>query len=258
MLYFRVLKHYIIIGFLTLFPASLWAKDAVLHQALSDEAHPRTILVSYPGGVNICWDTETMNLSFVSRGPIVGSMGSGEREAGHPAAGEDLFKTAQGLPVQVLKNAWSPWVPESAHIQEHEDSSADSEEEKTVGKRHPEYTFYGYDLDENQFPTFKYGYREITVSEKYESKEIDGVISIVRKIYIRGMPDYHMYMRLADTGSMEIKGKWINVGDFIKIRLEGVMPVVRNINGNEELLVVIDDEFDFEVIYRWDEPYTKS
>lgn len=229
--------------------------EAIVHRAFLPDARPRAIGVGYPEAVNLVWDADTLNLAYVYRGDFMdASPHWNGRGSGSTPLGTDRVKTAQGLPLQVLESLDEPWEPFSEATIQYQRDTPNPEKEITFNLKHPDYQFRGYRLDAKRFPTFRYDYRNLRVTDRFDPAEVDGVMSIVRTLNVEGEADENLYLRLADTGSQEVGDGWIDVGSNLKLKIEGAGPVHRKVDGKRETLVPVSSDATITVIYRWNTP----
>ncbi|MAS94302.1 MAG: hypothetical protein CMO55_13980 [Verrucomicrobiales bacterium] len=229
--------------------------EAIVHRAFLPDAKPRSIGVGYPDKVSAVWDADNLNLAYVYRGEFMdASPNWNARGSGSNPLGKDRVKTAQGMPLQVLESLDEPWQPISETKVKYERDTLDPQKEITINVKHPDYQFRGYRLDKNRFPTFKYDFKKLTVTDRMNPEEIEGVTSLVRTIEFEGKADENLYLRLADTGSQETKDGWIDIGQKMKIKIQGADPVTRQIEGKKETLVPVSGESSITVTYRWNAP----
>lgn len=216
--------------------------EAITHRAFIPGVSPRAIAVGYPGGINISWDADVMNLALIWRGGFVdvaphwNGRGSGSKPAGY-----DQVKTGQGFPLQVLESLDEPWVPFSKGSIKYERDKADPQNEMTFDLPHPDYQFAGYRLDEKRFPTFRYSFQEkVEVEDGYRGEVVDNREAVVRTIGIKGKAPKDTFFRLADSGSLEKQDDGSYLIDKISVTVEGGEVVVRDSEGRKELLVALD------------------
>lgn len=229
--------------------------EAVMHRAFLPDAKPRAIGVGYPGAVNLVWDADLLNLAYVYRGDFMDAAPHwNARGSGSTPLGQDRVKTAQGLPFQILESLDEPWEPFSEAKVKYERDTSDPQTEITINVRHPDYQFRGYRLDAKRFPTFRYDYRKLSVTDSFSPGGIDGVTSLIRTIAIEGEPDEHTYFRVADTGSLKLENGWHDVGQGLKVRVEGAEPTTRKSGDRDELLVPVSAATTLTLTYRWNAP----
>jgi mono/diheme cytochrome c family protein len=229
--------------------------EAIVHRAFLPDAKPRAIGVGYPGAVNLVWDADVLNLAYVYRGDFMDASSHWNgRGSGSTPLGKDRVKVAHGLPFQVLESLDEPWVPFSEAQVKYERDTVDPQKEITINVRHPDYHFRGYRLDAKRFPTFRYDYRGLHVTDTFKPEEIEGVTSFVRTIKVEGAPDENTYFRVAGTGSQAVTDGWIDAGSNLKIRIAGAEPVTRKVGDQNETLVPIATGTTLTVTYRWSAP----
>ncbi len=176
------------------------------------------------------------------------------RGSGSTPLGKDRVKVAHGLPFQVLESLDEPWVPFSEMQVQYERDTVDPQKEITINVRHPDYQFRGYRLDAKRFPTFRYDYRGLSVTDTFTPAEIEGVTSLVRTIKVEGNPDENTYFRVAETGAQTVTDGWIDAGGNLRIRLAGAEPVTRKVAEKNETLVPIAAGTSLTLTYRWNAP----
>ncbi len=229
--------------------------EAIVHRAFLPNAKPRAIGVGYPGAVNLCWDADTLSLSYIWRGEFMDAASHWNgRGSGSKPLGQDTLKTAQGMPFQVLESMDEPWVSFSEAKIKYERDKDDPRKEMTFNIKHPDYQFRGYRLDKNRYPTFNYDYQDTKITDTFSPAKIDGVQSIIRTVKIAGKPKGNTYLRLADSGPLTIEDGWIDVGSKVRIKLDGAEAVIRQSGGKKELLVLIENNSELTITYRWNTP----
>lgn len=229
--------------------------EAIVHRAFLPDAKPRAIGVGYPGAVNLVWDADVLNLAYLYRGEFMDAAPHWNgRGSGSTPLGKDRVKLSHGLPFQILESLDEPWEPFSETKVKYERDTADPQREITINVRHPDYQFRGYRLDAKRFPTFRYDYRKLVVTDTFTPGEIDGVTSIVRTIKIDGDPDEHTYFRISETGSQEVIDGWIDVGGNLRVKVEGAETVTRKSGGKDETLAPVAAGTTLTLSYRWNAP----
>ena len=181
------------------------------------------------------------------------SLWNGRGSASTPI-GQDRAKTAQGLPFQALESLDEPWNPFSEAKIKYERDTADPQKEISFNIRHPDYQFKGYRLDKKRFPTFQYSYKEISVNDFYQPEVVDGIQSVVRTLTTIGDAAKNTYLRVANTGPLSEQDGWYDAGQNLKIKIEGGESVIRQVKGQNELLVAISGATELRIIYRWQKP----
>lgn len=229
--------------------------EAVVHRAFLPDAKPRAIGVGYPGAVNLVWDADVLNLAYVYRGDFMDAASHWNgRGSGSTPLGKDRVKIAHGMPFQILESLDEPWQPFSEAKVKYERDTVDPQKEITINVRHPDYQFRGYRLDAKRFPTFRYDYRKLTVTDTFTPAEINGVTSLVRTVKIEGDPDEHTYFRVAETGPQTVADGWIDVGGSLKLKVGGAETVTRKSGNGNETLVPVSSGTTLTLTYRWNAP----
>ncbi|MDF1826138.1 MAG: PA14 domain-containing protein [Verrucomicrobiales bacterium] len=229
--------------------------EAIVHRAFLPDANPRAIAVGYPEAVNLVWDADTLNLAYVYRGDFMDAASHWNgRGSGSTPLGQDRVITAQGLPLQILESLDEPWQPTSQATTKYERDTENPEETITFNIKHPDYQFRGYRLDEKRYPTFNYQYRNLTISDRFDPSDVNGVTALVRTLTIEGDAEDNLYLRLADTGSQQSDNDWLDIGENLALKIEGSEPVHRQIEGKKETLVEVTGDSTVTVTYRWNTP----
>lgn len=229
--------------------------EAIVHRAFLPDAKPRAIGVGYPGGVNLVWDADVLNLAYVYRGEFMDAAPHWNgRGSGSTPLGKDRVKIAHGMPFQILESLDEPWEPYSEAKIKYERDNADPQKEITINVRHPDYQFRGYRLDAKRFPTFRYDYRELVITDTFTPVEIDGITSLVRTVKVEGDPDEHTYFRVAETGPQTVADGWIDVGGNLKVKVEGAETLSRKSGNGNETLVPVASGTTLTLTYRWNAP----
>ncbi|MEM1296247.1 MAG: PA14 domain-containing protein [Verrucomicrobiota bacterium] len=226
--------------------------EAILYRNFIEGSSPRGIAVGYPGGVNICWDADVMNLAMVWRGGFMDASRhwTNRGQGNQPPAGFDTFKTGQGLPLQVLESEDETWVAKSEGqiAYDRDKPPAERKTMKTFIQRHPDSRFRGYELDEKRFPTFRYEFQDLRVEERFDPSTVEGIESVRRSIVFGGSAKPGTYLRLADTVSGEPADGWYPIGKEAKIKVQGAAVKLR---GGSELLAKVTGETTLTVTYTW-------
>lgn len=226
--------------------------EAIVHRAFLPDALPRAIGVGYPGGVNLVWDADRLNLAYVYRGEFMDAAPHWNgRGSGSKPMGQDRIQPAPGLSLQVLESLDEPWIKTPEAKIKYERDKADPQKEITFIVNPEDYQFRGYRLDEKRFPTFRYDFRNLTVTDHFSPLEIDGVLSLSRSLTFKGKADENLYYRVASTGSLEEQDGWYDLG-VLNIRVSGSEPVLRQVGGTKELLLPVSGDTTLTIDYRWD------
>lgn len=225
--------------------------EAVMYRNFIAGSNPRGIAVGYPGGVNLCWDADLLNVVMLWRGGFMDASRhwNGRGQGNQPPAGFDVAKPGNGFPFQVLESSDEPWQKEYKGDFKYDRDNPESKSEKKYIEQHPDYRFVGYRLDEKRFPTFRYEFQNLSIEESFAPKEFEaGIEGVERSVAVSGSAAAGTHFRIAENGTMGEDG-WFDLNDLMKIRCEGA--TVREIGGKKELVVPISGEKTIKVEYSW-------
>lgn len=177
-------------------PIPLVVKDEpVIYRNFIQGAGNRAIGVGYPGGVNIAWSAESMNLAVLWRGAFIdagrhwNSRGGGHQPPLGYAACRPTGEVTPALHVTAdPASAWPVW-------------------DKV--KRYDGFQWKGYSLDAKRSPTFRYTWHEAEVTETFTSSgdgnKADGTPALIRTVQLTGILPANAWYRLA-TGKITAQG----------------------------------------------------
>jgi azurin len=216
--------------------------EPVIYRNFIRGSGPRGIAVGYPGGVNLCWDADQMNLALVWQGAFMDSKrhwtgrGAGEQ----PPLGYDVAGLGQLRALGVLESASSPWVP------------AFNKEEPA----NPDYQFLGYELDPQRRPTFRWRFQDIEVRESFEPsgnfKTQSAALKRTLHLTTKGSPTGLYFMAL--SGPVEVQDGQFRFAKVVQVSLAGAEPVVRKEGGRQEVLLPVefkDGKAQLSLRYAW-------
>jgi azurin len=125
--------------------------EPVIYRNFIQGAGNRGIGVGYPGGINLAWSAESMNLALVWRGAFIDAARHwNSRGGGHekPLGYDVLQPTGEVTPAFHVTDkpdaAWPKW---------------------DKAKRYEGFKWKGYTLDAKRFPTFRYTWQEAEIEE---------------------------------------------------------------------------------------------
>lgn len=163
--------------------------EALIYRNFIAGAGNRAIAVGYPGGINIAWSAEHMNLELVWRGAFIDAARHwNSRGGGHePPAGYDVLHPADGEPFTVLPSIDAAWPAPQ--------------------ERAPGFSWKGYRLDDQRRPTFMYDWKGVKVEDFFnaEGKGTAADGRLIRTLKFTGPVPQNTYLRLA-SGKIEPKG----------------------------------------------------
>ena len=168
--------------------------EPVIYRNFIQGAGSRGIAVGYPGGINIAWSAESMNLALLWRGAFIdASRHWNSRGGGHqPPLGYDVLQpTGEITPAFFItdkpESAWPLW-------------------DKV--KRYDGFAWKGYTLDAKRSPIFRYTWNGADVEESYtatgDGNKPDGKPTLIRTVKISGKVPANAWFRIA-TGQLEAK-----------------------------------------------------
>lgn len=176
-------------------PIPLVVKDeAVIYRNFIQGAGNRGIGVGYPGGINIAWSAESMNLALLWRGAFIdASRHWNSRGGGHqPPLGYDVIQpTGEVTPAFFVTDKpdaqWPVW-------------------DKV--RRFDGFEWKGYTLDAKRSPTFRYTWRGAEIEESFstsgDGNKPDGQPTLIRRIRISGTLPANAWYRIG-VGLLENK-----------------------------------------------------
>ena len=159
----------------------------MIYRNFIEGAGNRGIAVGYPGGINIAWSAEAMNLAVVWRGAFIDAAMHWNSRGGGKAKplGYDTFKpTGEASPALFITDkpdsAWPVW---------------------DMVKRFEGFHWKGYSLDQSRNPTFRYTWNGAEVEESLTASGNgnlpDGNATLTRTVKISGTVPANAWYRLA-------------------------------------------------------------
>ena len=167
--------------------------EPVIYRNFISGAGNRGIGVGYPGGVNLAWSAEQLNLVMVWRGGFIDTARHWIDRGGGAQGplGYDVFQPVSGLsqPFAVL-------------------SSTDEEWPRTNKQWADGYKWKGYKLDAKRYPTFLYEWEGVKVSDRYDvvGDTAKGEAKLIRTLRLDGKIPANAYLRLGFGASITPEG----------------------------------------------------
>ncbi|MBE2283688.1 MAG: hypothetical protein IAE77_09560 [Prosthecobacter sp.] len=169
-------------------------EEPVIYRNFIQGAGNRAIAVGYPGGINIAWSAESMNLAEFWRGAFIdASRHWNSRGGGHekPLGYDVILPTGEATPALFVADKpdaeWPRW-------------------EK--GKRHDGFAWKGYTLDARRNPTFRYTWNNAEIEESFtaqgDGNKPDGKPTLIRSVKITGELPANAWYRVG-AGRFEAK-----------------------------------------------------
>lgn len=171
--------------------------EPVIYRNFIQGAGNRAIAVGYPGGINIAWSAESMNLALIWRGAFIdagrhwNSRGGGHEK---PLGYDVLQPTGEVTPAFFVTDRpdgeWPKW-------------------DKV--KRYENFEWKGYTLDATRSPTFRYTWQGAQIEESYtasgDGNKSGGNPTLLRTVRIGGSVPANAWFRVA-TGRIERRDEW--------------------------------------------------
>ncbi|MDP1589991.1 MAG: plastocyanin/azurin family copper-binding protein [Prosthecobacter sp.] len=176
-------------------PIPLLVKDEpVIYRNFIQGAGNRGIGVGYPGGINLAWSAESMNLALIWRGAFLDAAKHwNSRGGGHQAP----------LGYDVLQPTGE--VTPAFHITDKPETAWPAYDK---AKRHSGFEWKGYTLDAKRAPTFRYTWQEAEIEETFTTEgngnKPDGNAKLIRTVKINGKLPENTWYRLG-VGMFENK-----------------------------------------------------
>lgn len=172
-------------------------QEPVIYRNFIQGAGNRGIGVGYPGGINIAWSAESMNLAILWRGAFMdaarhwNSRGGGhEKPLGYEVIAPTGVVTPAFFVTEKPDAEWPQWDSKN-------------------GMHHEGFAWKGYTLDEKRSPTFRYTWHEAEMEESYsasgDGNKADGSPTLVRTVKVGGKLPEHAWFRVATAGKIEEK-----------------------------------------------------
>jgi hypothetical protein len=197
--------------------------EAVIYRNFIEGSGSRAIGVGYPEKANLSFDANEMRYSMIWQGGFIDAARhrTGRGTGFEKPLGSNIVKLPDGAPFAVLKDANEKWP-------------------SPVGKA-AGYQFRGYSLDEKQRPAFRYEYSGIKVEDYPVAVLVDGDVCFKRTISLKATKPVEngtLYFRAA-VGKIEEAGGVYTFDEKTRFKISGATPVLRNIDGKNELLVPV-------------------
>lgn len=217
-------------------PIPLTVKDEpVVYRNFIAGAGNRGIAVGYPGGVNLAWSAEQMNLALFWRGAFIDAARHwNSRGGGHqPPMGYDVVQPAFGPPLARLASEDAPWPATEA---------------RATG-----YVWKGYRLDDRRHPVFEYEWNGLRARDRYEAASG----KLRRVLTLEGAVPAGVYLRLAagkvmarEDGAFLVENGRLALGKLsFENRCLIHAPGARV--AGENLLLPVTAAGEIEVVYSW-------
>lgn len=211
------------------------ANEAVMLRRSVQNTGKRGISVGYPGGVNITFDAETLAMNqvwwgrFVDARPVWTGQGSGQASI----LSRDRGTLPKGPTFAQVDND-QPWP--------------------TATRRDRGDQFRGYNLDEQQRPTFRYTSGEISVEDTPRELITEGQTQLQRTMVITGTWKLVHFLAARHKQIEKIDDKTVRVGKSLQIEIANHLFAIVPAGEEKELRVMINIEHnavEVDLTYSW-------
>ena len=227
--------------------------EAIVHRAFLPDANPRAIAVGYPGGINLAWDADVLNLAYLWWGDFVDAAphwnGRGSKST---PLGKERIGMAPGVPLATLESLDTSWPPLPRGRIKYERDNAEPQKEISFHLKPEGYQFLGYRLDKKRYPTFLYRYGDLKIADRFEHEQSGDGLALARILQVNGTAPGNLYFRLSNRGPGKADATdtpWIDLGKM-EIRIEGAEPVFRLSESKNEVLLRVTSDLECKVTYR--------
>jgi azurin len=201
----------------------------------------RSIGVGFPGGFNVAWSAETMNLAIAWRGAFIDAARHWRnRGGGHqPPAGFDVVRPTDLVPplavVEDAAAAWPSFTPDQPL---------------------KDYTWKGYTLDELGVPTFRYLWMGVEVEDTFTAHgDFKSGGKLVRTLKLKGNIPAKAQLLLAQEadiqlseGAFQIKGQKVAQPGMRSENQVSIMAEGASIQGRSLILPAKEE---IRITYSW-------
>jgi azurin len=204
----------------------------------------RSIGVGFPGGLNVAWSAERMNVALIWRGAFMDAARHWNSRGGgyQPPLGYDVLRPAGELALPLLTT--TDEAPEWPAL----DAKA----------RPADYVWKGYELDKQRTPTFLYEWHGMKVADHFSATG-NGTTTegkLIRTVKFSGEVPANTLIRIATGKKIEAKGDgWlVDAGAFNLDGVNHVNQLIIHASGavlKGSHLVLPAKSGEFTVTYQW-------
>ena len=194
----------------------------IIYRNFIEGLSPRGIAVGFPEKAHIAWDAEEMNLRLIWHGAFIDASKHwvGRGPGNQVPLGDHLMTLPAGAPLAVLSDLDASWPSGRA--------------------REQGFKFKGYSLNEDRQPTFRYEWNGVQVTDSIVPVPSDEFASLQRTITLQSSePVAGLYLRITRDSRIENDGNQFVAGDAIQFVAQQSSPIIRDNDGQQELLVPI-------------------
>lgn len=197
----------------------------IIYRNFIDGLSPRGITVGYPEKAHLAWDANQLCLALVWHGRFIDASKhwTGRGDGFQRPLGDHIARIEQTVPLAALDTPQTAWP--------------------TQPPKERGYRFRGYRLDAQGRPTFEYRGPQFTVDDKPVPVAGTGEPYFERHLAVQfEQPLTNLYLLLGAANEIKpLPDGWYQVGEAYRVRLraDGMEPVVRSNRGRQELLAPI-------------------
>ncbi len=202
----------------------------IIYRNFFESMSARGIAVGYPGGLNLAWDAETMNMALIWHGQFMdASMHWRDRGVGRQRPlGDHVLLLEKNAPIALLEKEDSPW-PQST--------------QKTEG-----YYFQGYRLNAKGEPSFRYRLGDIevldfptSIAKNQTEPALQRTLTLSDKSTSAGKQNCYVRLGIGNKIDPAGDGRW-KVDNRFEIRVPANLAsavAIRPSEGKQELMVTV-------------------
>jgi mono/diheme cytochrome c family protein len=198
-------------------------KEAIIYRNFIQGAGTRGIGVGYPERAHLAFDANDLRLAMIWQGAFMDARRhwTGRGEGYEPPMGDNILHMHPGVSFFILSKGDEPWPTKSA---------------KDLG-----YKFRGYQLSDDERPTFLYSFNEIKIADFPTAIDTKGTPSLRRTITLTTEnPIDKLYYRAAVCDKIDMEAAGVYRINDLRTRIESeATPVIRRVGNKMELLVPV-------------------
>ena len=215
-------------------------EKALIYRNFIEGSGPRAIGVAHPEKANFAFDADDLRLAIIWHGAFIDASkhwtarGSGFQTP----LGDHILQLVAGPPLAVMTDLRASWP--------------------TVRSREMGYRLLGYKLGEQDRPTLRYQFKDITIEDYIRPASAETSPNLIRTLTLHADQSVpNLYFRAAAGNQIEAQPDgWYQIDKMWRMRIvtSGGAPIVRKGEKQTELLVpihwqgtaaVIEQEFDW-------------
>lgn len=206
----------------------------IIYRNFIEGLSARGIAVGFPEKVHYAWDAEQMNLKLIWHNEFIDAAKHwvGRGPGNQTPLGDHLMLLVSGQPLAVLASKDQKWPTESS---------------RAAG-----YRFRGYNLNTEGQPAFRYEWNGVTAVDFIQPAKTDQDAGLMRSVSFNAVPpDSKLYFRVAAAARIEETANGWLLDDAVLIGMDRNRVVLREIEGQKELLLSISPDADGNAAIRY-------